>query len=72
VIFWLYGVLGIVVTALLFVWPFMQLARLLTAGDPYSGGLILVVIGIALALFNLSHKAVARLRRMRHRQYKIK
>ncbi|MBI5524043.1 MAG: M50 family metallopeptidase [Desulfarculus sp.] len=72
VIFWLYGVLGVLVTAVIFVFPFIKFARLLTEEDAFSGFLILGAIGIALALFSFSHKALSRLRAMRRRKYKIK
>ncbi|MBI4797596.1 MAG: hypothetical protein HY794_02430 [Desulfarculus sp.] len=72
VIFWLYGVLGVLVTTVIFVFPFIKFARLLTEEDAFSGFLILGAIGIALALFSFSHKALSRLRAMRRRKYKIK
>jgi putative peptide zinc metalloprotease protein len=71
-IFWLYGVLGILVTATMFVLPFVHLVRQATAQGPYSGSVIVGVAALALALLSLSHKAMARLRLLRHREYKIK
>lgn len=72
VIFWLYGVLGVLVTAVMFILPFVHFARLLTAENPFSGILILGAIALAMALFSFSHKALSRLRAMRRRKYKIK
>lgn len=71
-IFWLYGVLGVLVTLMLSVLPFVHVARLMMAERPDSARLILGVSILALALFSLSHKAMTRLRLLRHREYKIK
>jgi putative peptide zinc metalloprotease protein len=71
-IFWLYGLLGTLVTTALFIWPFIYLTRQMLAQRPYGGGVIIGVAVVSMALFSLSHKAVARLRLLRHREYKIK
>ncbi len=72
VIFWLYGLLGGLVTSALIILPILRLARMLMARNIYSASLILGAIALALALFSLSHKAVARLRNIRRQKYKIK
>ncbi len=71
-IFWLYGLLGGIVTLALFLLPFIYLVRLVLREGFHGAWMILGLTALALTLFGLSHKAMTRLRLLRHREYKLK
>lgn len=69
--FWIYGIGGIAVTALIMVLPFARLFHFLGQESARGGAMVLALAMLTLVCLRLGHLAFAQIHAMRNREYKI-
>jgi putative peptide zinc metalloprotease protein len=71
-LFWIYGIVGALVTVIFAVFPFINIARMLVRESSQQGKLFLGFVLITLIVFRLGYQGYQKFRAIRHRTYKLK
>ena len=71
IIFWIYGILGALVSLFFVVWPLYRYGRILIYSENLSGMAIFGMVMIALILINLSRQTFSKVKAVRYREYKL-
>jgi putative peptide zinc metalloprotease protein len=71
-LFWLYGIIGALLTIIFTIWPFIVIARRLATESSQQGKLLLGFVLLTLIIFRLGYQGYQKFRAIRHRTYKLK
>jgi len=72
ILFWLYGLIGAIITLIFGIWPFMNVMRILAKESSHQGKIMLCFALIGLLIFRLGFQGYQKFRSIRHRTYKLK
>ena len=71
-LFWLYGIVGALVTLFFAILPFLNVTRILARESSQQGKLLLGFVLITLIIFRLGYQGYQKFRSIRYRTYKLK